>query len=392
MPKAHGKLLATPSPMRTRTYAHTFAGRGSLLFYMAVLAYATLNPFVGWRLPDVISIFNWPKYVTLFDITANVIAYLPLGALLATWCYRRLQWSPLLSWCCAMLAGGAYSLALELLQLFLPARISSPLDVIANTSGAALGAALLLLPLGRQFITVINLWRLRHFAHRNSTDIGLLLLVIWFMTQLNPAIPFFEAGLMSPNDTTPGVLTAAEMADNSAAAIAAHQHAYTVAYDPLVLLPQAVGIGLNVGAFALFVSLLLHPKKRVFVNVCAVLLVGLMAKLVMSALMLKTPQLAATLSPATVIGLTAGLLLFVFFSKRRYRWRAFWATLLVFAGGVMSKLSSVYAALDEALRLFNWPHGQLANFASLTHWLNEIWPLAALLFLATIFIRTNQSD
>jgi VanZ family protein len=354
--------------------------RGALLLYAAVLIYASVNPFIGWQIPRVFAILSWPKYITLFDVFINVLAYIPLGALLAVRLSQRAhhnEWRhpSLIAWFSAVVVACLFSLSLELIQAFLPMRVSSPLDVITNTLGGALGATLTMLPIGRRLIAATIQWRMQYFADHQSTSWGLLLLAIWFVAQLNPAIPFFEAGLISPTDPT-----------NIDPALNTHLSAY----DPLVLLPQAVGVALNVGAFALFVSLILHPQKRVLLNISVVLIAGLMAKLMMAALLLKAPLFAASLSPATVIGLTSGLLLFVFFSKISYRWRAFWATLLVFAGGVMSKLSSVYSALDETLRIFNWPYGQLANFASLTRWLNEIWPLAAFVLLATIFIRTKR--
>jgi VanZ family protein len=354
--------------------------RGALLVYAAVLIYASINPFIGWQTPRVFTILSWPKYITFFDVLINVLAYIPFGALLAAWLAQRGRirtWRHprLTAWISTVLVAGLFSITLELIQAFLPMRVSSPLDIITNTAGGALGATLTMLPFGRRLITAAMHWRMQFFADHQSTSWGLLLLAIWFVAQLNPAIPFFEAGLISPTDPT-----------NIDPALNTHLSAY----DPLVLLPQAVGVALNVGAFALFVSLILHPQKPVLLNIGLVLVAGLMAKLMMAALLLKAPLFAASLSPATVIGLTSGLILFVFFSKISYRWRAFWATLLVFAGGVMSKLSSVYSALDETLRIFNWPYGQLANFASLTRWLNEIWPLAAFVLLATIFIRTKR--
>jgi VanZ family protein len=357
------------------------ASRGALAIYVLVLIYASLNPFLGWQLPRAYTLLTWPKYITLFDVFINIIAYAPLGALLASLFRRRLMvlrpsHPRLFATVGALLMAALLSIALEFAQSFLPDRVSTPLDVVSNSIGGLLGAMLVMLPIGRVLIAAIVRWRGAHFAHRASTGWGLLLLAIWFVAQLNPAIPFFEAGLISPTDPTnidPALNTAIS------------------AYDPLVLLPQAVGVALNVCAFALFVSLILHPKKSVSFNIGVVLIAGLLAKLTMAALLLKAPLIAASLSPATVIGLTSGLLFFLFFSRVGYRWRAFWATLFVFAGGVMTKLSSVYSALDETLKLFNWPYGQLANFTSLTRWLNEIWPLAALLFLATIFIRTKRN-
>jgi len=366
------------------------ASRGALIIYLLALIYASLNPFVDWQFPSELTLFTWPKYITLFDVFINVVAYIPLGALLASLLRRRatrlrLSHRRLFAWLGAALFGVMLSLSLESIQLFLPNRVASPLDILTNSSGVALGALLAMLPIGRQLIARLMRWRRRNFAHHRSTGWGLLLLGVWFVAQLNPAIPFFEAGLLSPPQPS--------ITDNSASnSLSNNLIAIRYAYDPLVLLPQAVGVALNVGAFALFVSLILHPLKqtRLLFNIGVILVVGLIAKLAMAALLLKTSLVAASLSPATVIGVSSGLLLFLFFARIRYRWRAFWATLFVFAGGVMSKLSSVYSALDETLRLFNWPYGQLANFASLTRWLNEIWPLAALVLLATIFIRTKR--
>lgn len=359
----------------TMTTPGSRARRGALLMYVLVLAYASLNPLVGWQWPQAFTLFVWPKYVTSFDVLINTAAYVPLGGLLLVSLRRRAmlrtihhwQW---LAWFGAVAGGFCLSVTLELMQSMLPLRVSSPLDLLTNTLGAAIGATGLLLPVGRRTLDAIISWRSRTFSAEPITDWGLLLLAIWFVAQLNPAIPFFEAGL----------LAAPAVADGTTPIHAS-------AYDPLILLPQVVGVTLNVSAFALFVSLILHRTKRTLPNVGVVLTVGVLAKLSMAALLLKAPLIAASLSPATVMGVMAGLVLFVLFSRISHRWRAFWASVLVFTGGVMAKLSSVYSALDETLRLFNWPYGQLANFASLTRWLNEIWPLAALIFLATIFIR-----
>ncbi len=355
------------------------ASRGALVIYVLLLMFVSLNPFSGWHLPQTLTLFDWPKYVTNFDVAINIIAYLPFGGMLLLIWQRRLspgdtKRARLISWCVAVAGGFCLSVTMELLQSLLPWRVSSPLDVVANTLGAAIGATMLLMPLGRHTFAVIGKWRQRHFANDSIVDWGLILLVIWFVAQLNPAIPFFEAGLIG--STGNGAL---------------YSLAGATAYDPLILLPQSVGKALNVTAFSLYVSLLLHPSKRVLLNVCLILIVGLLAKFAMAALLLKAPLIASSLSPSTVFGVGAGLILFVLLAGIRYRWRAFWATLLVFAGGVMAKLSSVYSALSETLTLFSWPHGQMANFTNLTRWLNEIWPVAALLFLAAIFIRAGYA-
>ncbi len=359
------------------------AGRGALLLYTLVIIYASLNPFVGWRAPEIFTLFTWPKYFTVFDIGLNILAYLPLGVLWATLlvAFMRRRDQPLSrqlansrtvawrAWLLAVLMASLLSVALESLQSFLPGRVSSPLDWLANVFGAMLGAAFIVAPLGRMALEGVERWRYRHFAAGKQVDWGLLLLGMWLFAQLNPAIPFFEAGNIV-NQLTTGE----------------KPHPY----DPLYLLPQAVGIALNVCGFVLFVTLLLHPAKRIWANIWVVLLLGFVAKVSMASLMLKAPQMIAWMGPGTVIGLTSGLLLAAYFSRVKYHWRVLGATLFVFAGGCMTKISSVYNAFDETLRLFDWPYGQLVNFASLTRWLSEIWPLAAFLFLAIVFVKHRR--
>src|SRR3954469_14396861 len=56
------------------------------LAYTLVIAYASAQPFAGWRMPppEVLAFLTapWPRYITSTDISLNVVAYLPLGAML----------------------------------------------------------------------------------------------------------------------------------------------------------------------------------------------------------------------------------------------------------------------------------------------------------------------
>lgn len=352
------------------------ADRGALVAYLLMLAYASLNPFFGWRAPEAFTLFAWPKYVIAFDVILNIAAYAPLGAMLAALVRQRVKIANFRLtrdaqiWLVTVAASAALSLGFELLQACLPGRVSSFVDLLANATGGAAGAALVLAAPGRMLIGAWRRWRQLHFSSSNETSWGLILLGAWIFAQLNPAIPFFEAGnIANPFD-------------------AANAHPYS----PLVLLPQAVGIMLNVCGFVLFVALLMRPARTMMLNVIALLAGGLIIKMAMASLMLKAPQMLDWMAPARVIGLTSGLLLAAYFSRLRYRWRAFCATLFVFAGGLMAKITSVYGAFDETLRLFAWPHGQLVNFASLTRWMHETWPLVAVIFLAWQFVAHRESN
>ena len=361
----------TLSATRTRMMR---ADRGALLAYSLMLAYASLNPFLGWRWPEAFTLFDWPKYVIAFDVILNIAAYAPFGAMLAALMRERGRISRFRitrdaqTWRLTVAASVALSFGFELLQAFLPGRVSSAVDVLANTAGAASGAALVLVAPGRLLLDRWRQWRWHHFSSSNEASWGLILLAGWIFAQLNPAIPFFEAGqIANPFD-----------------AATAHP------YNPMVLLPQAVGITLNVCGFVLFVTLLMHRNRAVMLNVVLLLAAGFAIKVAMAALMLKAPQMIDWLAPSRVIGLTSGLLLAAYFLRLSYRWRAFCATLFVFAGGLMAKITSIYGAFDETLRLFNWPHGQLVNFASLTRWMHETWPLVAVIFLAWLFVTHRE--
>jgi VanZ family protein len=351
-------------------------GRSALLAYLLAIVYASLNPFIGWRAPEAFSLFTWPRYLNDFDIAINVLAYVPLGGMLAAVQFRAQRLghrgsvdSPSTILLRVTITGFLLSAALESLQTLLPVRVASPVDLLANTAGTFVGAALVVSRLGRRQLAGLLRWRHRHFSLGDTTSWGLLLLGAWFVAQLNPVIPFFEAGhIANPFDTA----------------------AAQSPYEPIILLPQAVGITLNVCGFALFVSLLLHQDRRGLFNVMFILVLGFLLKVSAASLMLKAPQMTSWLGPATVIGLTSGLILFAYFSRIEFRWRAFCATLFIFAGGLMAKITSIYGAFDESLRLLNWPYGHLSSFTGLTRWIHEVWPLLAILFAAWIFVRRHH--
>jgi hypothetical protein len=64
----------------------------------------------------------------------------------------------------------------------------------------------------------------------------------------------------------------------------------------------------------------------------------------------------------------------------------------ILAGGLLAKIAAFYDTLSTILSVFNWSHGQLFNFTSLTLLLNEFWPLVALIYLLIGFNRLPSSD
>ncbi|MDX2219050.1 MAG: VanZ family protein [Burkholderiales bacterium] len=343
--------------------------RGALGISLFIVVYATLLPFAGWRVPETLV---WEgvvrPYQTELDLVLNVAAYVPVGLLLAALLLQSAGRHPLVK---ATALASVLSLTLECLQLFLPGRVTALHDWLANSAGGLAGAAIAVSAQGQRIGARLAALRARWLAADNHAEWGALLLIVWLVAQSNPAVPFFEAGQLA-NELT---------RDWQAA-------------DPgvLAILPQVIAIALNVCGFALFLAVWVHP--RIFAGVPALLALaaGLMVKFLAAGLMLKAPLLETWLGPASALGLIAGYFLALVLLGARPRTQLFLATLLIFGGGLMARMAGTYDGFDGMLSLFERSHPQLGAFAGLTRWLNELWPVAAFLYLVILFVRGHASS
>ncbi len=156
---------------------------------VAAIVYATLYPWSGWRSPGVpvLSFLwgPWPRWWTVFDVIANVAAYLPIGFLLTAWLAQRAALRPGPAAAVAAVAATALSLGLESLQMLLPERVPSPLDLLANAAGATAGAL---------FAAAIGARRLGRWPGRMRRIVplapratpGLILMCAWLLAQVDP--------------------------------------------------------------------------------------------------------------------------------------------------------------------------------------------------------------
>ena len=337
--------------------------RGSLAVWALLIAYASLYPFVPLRLPSmdaVLGYFSRPRYVTAFDVAVNVLAYAPLGTLACLY-FRQADATARAivkaAACCA-----ALSFAMEFLQLFVAGRVASMYDTLANAAGALWGAlafanpfySLVTRPLGerREQLIVPGVWG----------DAGLALVMLWMIAQLNPALPFFGAGNIVGNEADSGDLVALQWA-----AVAA-----------------------SIWGFGLFVSSLLRGEHGTLRVTLVLLSVALWLKFVAATFMLQPHFAEEWLSVGRVLGLVAGIAMLVATRRLGRALRIYLALMLVLAGALFSKIVGSYSPLDDFLRLFRWPYGQLASFATLTRFIHEAWPFMALVFLIALFLRVRR--
>jgi len=356
--------------------------------YAALIAYASLYPFVPWKLPGVSPFaflaLPWPRYWTWFDLVANLLGYIPLGALVFGAIVRsggRAKQALL----AAFAAGAAWSLAMEFTQNFLPHRVASNVDLGLNALGTLIGAALGFWVHVRGGVERWQAARERWFIDRSAG--GLALLLLWPIGMLFPLpVPFAQGQVLA---TVQGWI-AAGVADTSLA--------------PWVEGWADAGPGRSAlspgGEFALIALGLLAPCLVAFsiaragwrrlVLVLSAAALGVLATTLSTALNFgpqhlmawSTPQALAALGCAIVLAALLGML------PRRA------------AAGVglvaLTALVSVVALAPSdpffAQSLQAWEQGRFIRFYGLARWVGWLWPYAAIVYLlARLGARDEQA-
>ncbi len=333
--------------------------RGTLTVALLIIGYATLYPLVPLRPPGeaTIAAFFRPRYVPAFDVALNVLAYVPLGTLACLF-YRQSSASTAAAIGKAVGLCAGVSLALECAQLFVPFRVGSLHDVAANAIGALAGALAFAEPFYGLVTRPLGALRERLFIDGPWGDSGLVLLVLWLIAQLNPAVPFSGAGHIAPERGA-----TAELATL-----------------------QWFAVAMSICGFGLFVSVVLRGTQGALRSTVVLLTIALWLKFAAASVMLKPHLSAEWVSTGRMVGLAGGLAAFYPLRRLPRPARIYLALLLVLAGALFAKIFGAYSAMEELLRLFSWPYGQLANFATLTQYLHEWWPFVAVAFLIALFL------
>ena len=160
--------------------------------YGALLVYASLSPFTGWQVSGVdkfgLLTSGWPAVAPRVDNYVNVLAYLPLGLLLAL--SLRSQSNFALRVIFATLPGLALSFSMEFLQQYLPGRFASQVDLATNTCGALFGAlGSTLFDTERLPGRLVAQWRGRWVKPGPQFAMALIVLAAWALSQWLPGLP-----------------------------------------------------------------------------------------------------------------------------------------------------------------------------------------------------------
>jgi VanZ family protein len=336
------------------------------LAYLLVIAYASLQPFRGWRAPpqEVLHfLFSaWPPYVTLRDVAVNVAAYLPLGFLFSIACGARIR--PARGAIAATLAAAMVSLAMEAAQMFLPARIASNIDLLANTLGALLGA--MAAPL---FAPTRILGGKLHAAHHHlfrdgmKAEAGLVIVGLWLITQLHPTAQPFGSGGIRVTFNLPAYL--------------AHTPSLALGSQAMVVLLSLTGVGLMVCALMRDAA---RPLPVIATLIAAVLLIKIFTAVVFD--LASAP--VAWLTPGVMLGVLVGSAL-LYGAAHLPRL----AQLAVAAGCIAAATAVINLAPDNPYHsvpslLLARGTSHFLSFSSIVRALSELWPLLAIGYLAWV--------
>jgi MFS family permease len=257
-------------------------------------------------------------------------------------------------------AGVLLSASMEYLQMYLPTRVSSNMDILTNSTGALLGALLAVsITSWTGLFSRITRWRNNFFYHGKEMDFGLALLALWMFGQINPSLPMLGNVFISG-----------------------------VASQPFVTPPRAPFNGwessvvtLNLLMLGTLILTLLRIPRHIVMSLLVILSTVALAKFITAALLLKSWALLLWINSEAVFGMMLGILLL---------FAALWLPLSVVIGfGAAASLCDFIMvnfvfgnnSPSAAMSIYHWHYGHLLNYNGLAQTITLIFPLLLLFHL-----------
>jgi VanZ family protein len=356
--------------------------------YAALIVYASLYPFSGWRDQGIAPWeFLWsslPRYWTGFDVAANMAGYVPLGFLLALSFLRRGRFRPspptkLAAIAVAMLAAALLALLMEALQTYLPSRVPSNVDFGLNVAGALLGAVFAGV---LELVGAVDHWsRFRVNWFVEDSRGALVLLALWPFALLFPAaVPLGLGQVFERVETA----LADWLLDTP---FLEWLPVRDVELQPLVPLTELVCVALGALVPCLLGYSVMRSRLRRGVFAAAAVAMGIAATALSAALSWGPSHAWAWLSPPVSAGLAVGLLLAL--AVLPVPPRACAALVLVALVVHLSLLNQAPASAYFAHTLQTWEQGRFIRFNGLAQWLGWLWPYVA---LAYVLVRVSRGE
>ena len=356
--------------------------------YVALIVYASLYPFTGWRAQGVAPwAYLWsplPRYWTGFDVAANSVGYGPLGFLLVLSLLRRggqsaQPISRMGAVSISILAAALLAFLMECMQSYLPSRVPSNVDFALNTLGAALGA---LLAAGLERIGAIDRWsrfRVRWFVEEARG--ALVLLALWPFALLFPAaVPLGLGQVFERLETA----LAEWLLDTP---FLEWLPVRDIELQPLVPGAELVCVALGALIPCLLGYTIIRSLSRRAVFAAFTVAVAIAVTALSAALSWGPSHAWAWLSLPVRLGLTSGLLLAMVVLPVPRRGCA--ALVLLALMLHLTLLNQAPASAYFAHTLQTWEQGRFIRFNGLGQWLGWLWPYVVLLY---VIVRISAGD
>ncbi len=342
--------------------------RASSISYAFLIIYVSLNPFY-FDFNNGISALAWlgapsPRFITVFDVSVNILAYIPLGFLLVFAAYPR--WRNFVALGIALTFSALLAFSVETLQTWLPTRIPSQTDWWANVLGGMLGG-LLAIPLGPQWLSGSALRkRFDGWFGLNWAACALFLLFPW--SQIYPQSSWLGPGVWG--HTIFGSIDWGTTVIN--------QVFQETAITALCWLGTALLLSLGMRTKA--------PQWRI--------LIGLLCMTVLIKTLFTALQFGIEFS---LLWLTAGAIWGMIIASAILRWTIklpgsvkFWVALLC----LLTATILIHVLPDNpyfVLTLRHWYQGRLLHFNELMQWVSVAWlPLAIFWVIHNRFVLKLQ--
>jgi VanZ family protein len=328
------------------------------LSYALLILYVSLNPF-DFDFQNGISAWAWldaplPRFITLFDVSVNILAYIPFGFLVMFAAYPR--WRNYIALGIALGLSAALALGVETLQAWLPTRIPSQMDWWANILGGLLGG-LLAIPLGPQWLSGSAIRRrFDQWFGLNWAACALFLLFPW--SQIYPQSSWLGTGVWG------------------------HAIFGSVDWGTLVInhvIQETIITSLCWLGIALLLSLGMRAKAPQWQILNGLLGLTVLIKTLFTAL-----QFGAEFS---LIWLTAGALWGMVLGSLLLRWalrldsRAKFGLALICLLGTTIAVNVLPDNPYFILTLRHWNQGRLLHFNELMQWVSVVWLPLALIWM-----------
>ncbi|MBI5722203.1 MAG: VanZ family protein [Burkholderiales bacterium] len=356
--------------------------------YAALVVYASLYPFDGWRWPTNAAwkdlfIVPWMPWGDEFDLWSNLLGYVPFGLLLAI---GRLRSGSRLAVAMgvAVLVPVAFSYGLEVLQTTLPTRHPSLKDLLMNSVGGGIGA---LLALAMHRLGLVDGWhalRQRWFEREGAG--ALALLALWPVGLLFPAPAPLGLGQIGGGRLLDAVSAwfeglplseaAREVISPSPATTAAAAAAASVGLSPLA---EVLIVALGLLAPCVVAFSVVAPGWRRLAMACGALLLAAIGMTLSTALNFGPRHALAWITPwaGPAVGLAA---LGVLALAPMPRAVVLGVGLMVLTGLVVG-VAQAPADPYFAQSLQAWEQGRFVHFHGLAQWIGWLWPYAAIAWM-----------